>query len=381
MEPNEEPADADPVLDRLPRHAAGFVPITAYQKLDGGRATLKAEPNGLVQTPTLAPNATYTLIAQVPPGVSALRLEALADDAKRKFLLKKFSLKAAPAQARPEEAQPVALRNPRANHEAPRFGIAGVLTDRGGWTNDKAEASDLTASFDLTQPLAHPQGSILIIELQQGLPLTRLRLAYTTPPSPGELPLPKLSERKPEDAAKQGPTESDKWRRYWMGPADLTDPEGRRWLSAKAFAPGAAGYEGGTLVGQPSLDAKAHPQLAHAVEDIKAFRVPLPDGKYRVRLHYAEPRERDKGARIFSVRIEGRTTEFALDLIEKARKAGVPFESAFETVAQLATYTGRTGETVEVTDGRLDIEFAKPGNVKPPILGAVEIELMALRRR
>ena len=43
---------------------------------------------------------------------------------------------------------------------------------------------------------------------------------------------------------------------------------------------------------------------------------------------------------------------------------------------------GDTGRNMlNLLEGRLDIEFAKPGNVKPPILGAVEIELMALRRR
>ena len=88
-----------------------------------------------------------------------------------------------------------------------------------------------------------------------------------------------------------------------------------------------------------------------------AFSYPVPNGKYIVKLHFAETFEGITGAgqRVFSFNIEG--TEFKdFDVFVKA---GGPHRAYVETVP------------VQVADGKLDISFTP--NLENPEINGIEI--------
>ncbi len=85
------------------------------------------------------------------------------------------------------------------------------------------------------------------------------------------------------------------------------------------------------------------------------YRIPLPPGQYRLRLHFAELTEKAAGRRRFGVRIEG----------EEKFSGFEPLSSGFATAVEKEC-------DVEVNDGSLEIEFL-PGQGQPSI-AAIEVE-------
>ena len=76
---------------------------------------------------------------------------------------------------------------------------------------------------------------------------------------------------------------------------------------------------------------------------MEAYRFDVPvDGNYRVDLHFAEIAAQSAGARIFDVAIEGQVVIANLDVFAAAGGANIALDRSFD---------------VEVTDGRLDVEF------------------------
>ena len=88
-----------------------------------------------------------------------------------------------------------------------------------------------------------------------------------------------------------------------------------------------------------------------------SFSWPLPNGKYRVNLHFAETFEgiTEPGQRVFSFAVQGREfKDFDVWV-----KAGGPLRAYVETV------------DVEVTDGRLRVVFTP--KIENPQICAIEI--------
>jgi len=84
------------------------------------------------------------------------------------------------------------------------------------------------------------------------------------------------------------------------------------------------------------------------------YRIPVPPGRYRVRLHFAETYFQNRGARVFGVAIEGRS------VLEK-----------YEPLA-----AGKATADVQEADARvedtfLDIEFIP--QVENPMVCAIEV--------
>jgi len=139
--------------------------------------------------------------------------------------------------------------------------------------------------------------------------------------------------------------------RIKAGPADsFKDAEGNAWLSDQGFADG-------ETVERPDVEiANTQSPAIYRSErySMTSFSYPVPNGKYTVKLHFAETFEgiSGPGGRVFSFNVEGHEfKDFDVWV-----KAGGPLRAYIETV------------NVEVTDGKLDISFT-PKEENPEING------------
>ena len=133
----------------------------------------------------------------------------------------------------------------------------------------------------------------------------------------------------------------------------FTDSSGNAWLADQGFV-------GGDVIERPELAiGNAKDPTIYRTErySMESFSHPLPNGKYIVKLHFAETFEgiTDKGQRVFNFNVEGQ--EFKdFDVFVKA--GGVQ-KAYVETVP------------VEITDGKLDIKFTH--NIENPEINGIEI--------
>jgi Malectin domain len=136
--------------------------------------------------------------------------------------------------------------------------------------------------------------------------------------------------------------------------ADFTDSNGHVWLADR-------GFEGGdvvTRVDDMKIENTKDAGLYRTEHwGMSSFSHPLPNGKYVVKLHFAETWEgiTAPGERVFSFNVEGREfKDFDIWV-----KAGGPRRAYIETVS------------VDITDGKLDIAFTS--GVDNPEINGVEI--------
>jgi hypothetical protein len=136
--------------------------------------------------------------------------------------------------------------------------------------------------------------------------------------------------------------------------SSLTDADGVVWIADQGFADGDTVERDADL----AITNTTTPALYRTERyGMTAFSYPVPNGKYIVKLHFAETFDGISGAgeRVFSFNVEG--TDFKdFDVYVKA---GGPQRAYIETVP------------VEVTDGKLDITFT--ANVQSPEINGIEI--------
>ncbi len=136
--------------------------------------------------------------------------------------------------------------------------------------------------------------------------------------------------------------------------APFTDAGGNVWLADQGFA------DGETILrpGDMKIENTKDPGLYRAERySMTAFSYPLPNGKYTVKLHFAETFDgiTGPGQRVFSFNVEGREfKDFDVWV-----KAGGPQRAYIEAVP------------VEITDGKLDIKFT--ANIQNPEINGIEI--------
>jgi hypothetical protein len=134
----------------------------------------------------------------------------------------------------------------------------------------------------------------------------------------------------------------------------FTDSDGNVWLPDQGFADG-------DITDRPDdmqIANTKDPALYRTERySMSSFSYPVPNGKYTVKLHFAETYEGISGAggRVFSFNVEGK--EFK-DFDVWAKASGQQ-RAYIETV------------NVEVTDGKLDISFTP--NVENPEINGIEI--------
>jgi Malectin domain len=131
------------------------------------------------------------------------------------------------------------------------------------------------------------------------------------------------------------------------------DADGNVWIPEVGFADG-------DTIERPDLEiANTKTPAIYRSErySMSSFSYPVPNGKYTVKLHFAETYEgiEGPGQRVFSFNVEGHQfKDFDVWV-----KAGGPLRAYIETV------------NVEVTDGKLDITFTP--NVENPQINGIEI--------
>ena len=133
----------------------------------------------------------------------------------------------------------------------------------------------------------------------------------------------------------------------------ITDETGTVWEADRGFI-------GGDTIERPDIEIAntKTPSLYRAERySMTGFTQPLPNGRYIVKLHFAETFEGITGPRerVFSYNVEGK--EFKdFDVYAKSGGAGRAY---VETVP------------VEIKDGKLDITFTS--NIENPQINAIEI--------
>lgn len=131
------------------------------------------------------------------------------------------------------------------------------------------------------------------------------------------------------------------------------DEAGVQWLPDQF-------YVGGDTIARPDLAiAKTKTPSVYRAErySVDRYSIPIPNGKYTVKLHFAETYEgvTAAGGRVFSFNVEGKDFKD----FDPIAKSGAPLTAYVETVQ------------VEVKDGKLDIVFTP--KVENPEINAIEI--------
>jgi zona occludens toxin (predicted ATPase) len=133
-----------------------------------------------------------------------------------------------------------------------------------------------------------------------------------------------------------------------------TDESGVAWLPDQGFADGEVTDRAPDL---PIAKTKTPSLYRTEHYGMSAFSYKVANGKYVVKLHFAETYEdiTGPGQRVFSFNVEGH----AVKDFDVFAKAGGAQKAYVETV------------NVEVTDGKLDITFTS--NIQEPEINAIEI--------
>jgi hypothetical protein len=136
--------------------------------------------------------------------------------------------------------------------------------------------------------------------------------------------------------------------------APFTDSSGNVWLADQGFV-------GGETISRPGdmkIENTNDPGLYRSERySMTAFLYPLPNGKYTVKLHFAETFDgiTGPGQRVFSFNVEGHEfKDFDVWV-----KAGGPQRAYIETVP------------ADITDGKLDVKFIP--NIQNPQINGIEI--------
>ncbi|MCU0786380.1 MAG: malectin, partial [Verrucomicrobia bacterium] len=137
-------------------------------------------------------------------------------------------------------------------------------------------------------------------------------------------------------------------------PTNFTDAAGNLWLSDRGFEGGECAVRENDMKIENTTDAGIY-RTEHW--GMSSFSQPLHNGKYVVKLHFAETFDgiTGPGERVFSFTVEGREFK-GFDIWAKA---GGPRRATIETV------------NIEVTDGKLDLTFES--DVDNPAINGIEI--------
>ncbi|MBN2091175.1 FG-GAP repeat protein [candidate division KSB1 bacterium] len=138
----------------------------------------------------------------------------------------------------------------------------------------------------------------------------------------------------------------------------FTDVDGNIWAADQAYQTGGFGYVGGKTYSTGDLISGTSKQPLYKSErwGMTAYQFDVPNGKYKIVLHFAELYFTQTLKRIFSVAIEGQTVLNKLDIFQKAG----------HDVALSFTYSD-----IQVTDGTLNITFTPSAD--SPKISAIEV--------
>lgn len=151
------------------------------------------------------------------------------------------------------------------------------------------------------------------------------------------------------------------------GGGSFTDSNGISWLSDKAYTSGTWGYTGMTsTISTTDAITFNHPESYQQQDLYKyartgssfEYKFDVPNGEYRVKLHFSEIQKIQSNARVFAVKAEGRTIISGFDIYKMYLghdKAWSPY----------------TDCTVAVNDGQLNLDFI--GQIDNAIVNGIEV--------
>jgi beta-galactosidase len=123
-------------------------------------------------------------------------------------------------------------------------------------------------------------------------------------------------------------TPSDTWR-IRCGSVDWTDPEGNKWREDIGSTSGST-----ASTGRPIAAAKDPELYANERWDSEfSYRLPVPAGKYKVTLKFAETYVTGPGLRVFDVMLNGNTVLDHFDIFKEAGAMDKAIDRTFQ-VAQ-----------------------------------------------
>jgi len=150
------------------------------------------------------------------------------------------------------------------------------------------------------------------------------------------------------------------WRTRILGPNVLAlawaawDQSG--WSKAETEPSGPVGGQVAAFPNNPITGTDDDPLYQTVRYDVSAYRFAVPNGKYAVTLQFCEPHYKEKGKRVFGVKLQNKNVIKELDIF-----AAVGQNKALDY----------SFENVEVADGRLDIDFIR--RVEYPSIAAISI--------
>lgn len=156
------------------------------------------------------------------------------------------------------------------------------------------------------------------------------------------------------------PTPLPYLQRVNVGGTTFTDGSGLSWAADKAYATGSWGYTAGSAKSSTAAVAGTDDDLLYQKYRQLAgeYRFTVPNGTYNVTLKFAEFVVSKAGDRVMKITIEGVVVENTLDIYKLVGKA----------TALDRTYT------VTVSDGLLNIAFARNGGKNDPVVSAIAVQ-------
>lgn len=156
------------------------------------------------------------------------------------------------------------------------------------------------------------------------------------------------------------PTAAPYLRRVNAGGVSFTDSLSQVWSPDQVYATGGWGYVSGTAKSSKTAVNNTVDDLLYQKyrEAMTAYQFTVPNGQYEMTLKFAEFVASSSKPRVMKITIEGVVVENTLNVLTLAGKA-----TAFDR-----TYT------TTVTDGVLNIAFAKNGGSYSPMVSAIEVK-------
>jgi len=343
-----------------------------------GAALTRDNEGGILADGENAANATYTVTVPVDweRPITAIELDALTHPSMAAprhgpgrgpagaLVIGEIGVAVTPRND-PTKLEPVKLRSADTDYEeTERYGATNLIdgSDKTAWVARRPDAVGQPHRIRLVpeSPIQHKGGNLVIrISHQFTFALGYFRLRATT--ADKLPPMESLTTAPSDDAVAEGdsksstpPEPSDYHMHVNCGGGDYVEPNGTIWKKDKGFKKGSWGHEGGENKDHGEVTI---PLIKHYRQKMKSYKFTVPNGKYKVRLIFAEL-HKGTGQRVFSMDVEGKPIR-NLDVISHSRSFFKPYP------IDLA---------VEVTDGVLDIEFTKQKD--EPFISAISVESM-----
>jgi len=343
----------------LQPHETGFVTLTPLQAESSAGCQLRILDEGLVLADgATKENEVYRLVFQTPmPTITALQLQAVPHESLPSggpglgqggsFRLGEVQVAVGAADA-DTPLLPARLREVLA--AADDSGLARLVDGNPAtlWSCRRG-GQPVELTFLPAEPIRTSGAGMLHVTLHNRDNLGCFRLRATSLPDPRSQVIRAAGDQVPAAGSGLFTLFVNLGGRPWQ------DEAGNAWVASKDFDGATFGHEAGAAI---TSDASDHPLYSTAVRKLTAFRAVVPNGEYRLELHFHEHWSRNPADRSFVVTVEQQPV-LRPPLFFQGPGMGQPYVHPVNRVI--------------VKDDQLDIDFAPalPGSLT--ILNGVAI--------